>query len=507
MKRKFSLILAFLAACFVCCTTNAGTGETATVKLKGNLIMHNTYADFSKGTLTDTAVLEKGNGVIELQKKADGTYPLRGAYESPEIESDPFEYMVLSWNTDTPRGTSVKIESCVRVNGRWSDWLLVGTWSTSMDKTSATDSDQSRDEIAYVDTDTVTIRGQNGETSNCFRYRLTLLTENGNATPTVRLVAATFRNTLPGQEIHNIAESNIPQAEIDAFTGTLDVKPYSQMVRDPQFRSIICSAVSSCMILDYKGVHILPEMAAMGVLDTHYDGYGNWPFNAAFIASYGFESYIEYCSDLDDIIRELIMGNPVICSVRYKRSSRVQGNLPIITNGAINSTFGHLLVVVGYEKGEDGRGYVIVNDPAAEDSDANVRLRYEENQFMGAWNASGRLAYKTHGKVKDAGDSAPVIEEATLVPTGNVRQADGISQREYRITGRTSGQVSVAKAINPNNPNFETGVSIVVWDEARNAVHSYVRPTNDATLWLSPDQASRTIYIFLKTGRYYRARV
>jgi hypothetical protein len=486
--------------------TDEGNGTIETSTLKGNLIMHNSYADFSRGTLTDTAVLNKGNGVIELQKKADGTYPLSGTYESQEIESDPFEYMVLSWNTDTPYGTSVKIESCVRVNGRWSMWLWVGTWSSSKDKTSSTSSEYSRDEIAYVDTDIVTIRGSSGETSNCFRYRLTLMTDDKNVTPTVRLISATFRNTLPGQEIKNITESDIKQDAIDAFTGTLDVKPYSQMVRDPQYRTIICSAASSCMILDYKGVHILPEMAAMGVLDTYYDGYGNWPFNAAFIASYGFESYIEYCTSLDDITRELIMGNPVICSVRYKRSSRYQGNLPIITNGAINSTFGHLLVVVGYERNADGRGFFVVNDPAA-DNDEGVRLLYDENQFLGAWNASGRIAYKTHGKLPDAGNSAPVIEEGTLVPTGNVRQTGGVSQREYRVVGRTSGTVSVAKAVNPNNPNFETGVSIIVWDDARNAVHSYIRPTNDTTVWLEPDQANKTVYIFLKTGRYYRTRV
>ncbi|MDR2575508.1 MAG: C39 family peptidase [Treponema sp.] len=472
--------------------------------------MYNSYADFSKGTLTDTVVLEKGNGVIELKKTSDGTYPVKGIYESPEIESEPFVYMVLSWNTDTPYGTSVKIDTRVRVNGAWSKWLLVGTWSSGAEKASAMSSDQGGDNIAYVDTDTVTIKRQNDETADKYGYRLTLMTEDVNVTPTVRLVTAAFKNTQKDQEIEKIPGDVSQDAvdiidAIDAFTGTLDVKPYSQMIRDPQFSSAICSAVSSCMILDYKGVHILPEMAAMGVLDTYYDGYGNWPFNAAFIASFGFESYIEYCAGLDDIKRELMMNNPVICSVRYKRDDSVDGNLPVLSAAPIDRTPGHLIVVVGYERDENGKTYVIVNDPAAED-DVGVRRRYDEKQFMAAWSASKTVAYKTHGKVKDAGGSAPVVEDAALVPMGRERETDGVYQREYMIIGKTSGLVSAAKAVNPHNPNFETGVSIVVWDDAKDAVHSYITPTHGNAVWLNEDQANKTVYIFLKSGRYYKAR-
>ena len=512
MKKILLFAAAVLAAFVICCKHSVRTDETAAknaaIAVKGNLIMHNTYADFSKGTLTDTAVLEKGSGVIELKKAADGSYPLTGIYESPEMGSDPFMYMVLSWNTDTPNGTSVKIEARVSVKGAWSKWLLIGTWSSTTDKSSAASSDQRGDDIAFVDTDTVTVKGKNGETADKFHYRLTLMTGDKSVTPTVRLVAATFRNKLTGQEIKKIPEAGFSQEAIDAFTGTLNVKPYSQMIRDPQFNSLICSATSSCMTLDYKGVHILPEMAAMGVLDTHYDGYGNWPFNAAFIASYGFESFIEYCAGLDDIKHELMMNNPVICSVRYKRDSKVKGNFPVVSAAPIESTPGHLLVVVGYEKDEDGKTYVIVNDPAADDDDG-VRRRYEEEQFSAAWGASGRIAYKTHGKVNGAGGNAPVVEGASLAPTGNVRNSgtvNGVSQREYTITGKTSGPVSVAKAVNLRNPNFETGVSIVVWDDAKDAVHSYVKPTLDDNVWLNEDQADKTVYIFLKTGRYYKAR-
>jgi hypothetical protein len=466
--------------------------------------MQKSYADFSKGTFTDTIVLEKGNGVIELKKTSDGTYPAKGIYESPEIESDSFAYMVLSWNTDTPYGTSVKIETRVRVNGAWSKWLLVCTWSSGAEKASAMSSDQSGDNIAYVDTDTVTVKGQNGETADKYGYRLTLMTEDENVTPTVRLVTAAFKYRQEGREIKRIP-GDISQDAIDAFTGTLDVKPYSQMIRDPQFSSAICSAVSSCMILDYKGVHILPEMAAMGVLDTYYDGYGNWPFNVAFIASFGFESYIEYCAGLNDIKHELMMNNPVICSVRYKRDDSVDGNLPVLSAAPIDRTPGHIIVVVGYEIDEVGKTYVIVNDPAAE-NDAGVRRRYDEKQFMAAWGASNMVAYKTHGKVKDAGGSAPVVEDASLVPTGRVRETDGVSQREYMIIGKTSGLVSTAKAVNPHNPNFETGVSIVVWDDAKDAVHSYITPTHGNAIWLNEEQANKAVYVFLKSGRYYKAR-
>jgi uncharacterized protein YvpB len=358
------------------------------------------------------------------------------------------------------------------------------------------------DDIAYVDTDTVTVKG---ETADKFSYRLTLMTEDTNVTPTVRLVTATFKNTQENREIARIHDDAISQDAIDSFTGTLDVKPYSQMIRDPQFSSGICSAVSSCMTLDYKGVHILPEMAAMGVLDTYYDGYGNWPFNTAFIGSFGFESYVEYCAGLDDIKHELMMNNPVICSVRYKRDDSVDGNLPILSAAPIDRTPSHLIVVVGYERDGDGKTYVIVNDPAGADN-ASVGRRYDEKQFMAAWGASKMVAYKTHGKVKGAGGSAPVVEDAALVLTGRERETNSVSQKEYMIMGKTSGLVSAAKAVNPNNPDFETGVSIVVWDDAKDAVHSYITPTHGHAVWLNEEQANKTVYVFLKSGRYYKAR-
>ncbi|MDR1705828.1 MAG: C39 family peptidase [Clostridiales bacterium] len=451
-----------------------------------------TAADFEGGELFGTIISDK-TGYIDLAR--DKTV---GTYTSAEISATPFRYMVLSWNSDTPKGTMLRIEAKVRVNGRWSDWLFLGSWSTDGDKSSAGPLDMSGDDIAYADVDTLTVRGDDGETADAYAYRLSLFSVEPGVTPSVRMIKTAFRNDLPGQEIQR--QGDIPKEELDAFTGTLDVKPLAQTTRDPQFANVICSPVSAAMVLDYHGVHILPEMAAMGVFDRAYDGYGNWAFNAAFIGSCGLESYVIYCADFDDVKLELMAGNPVICSVKYKQSNKVTRNLPVIDAAPIEFTNGHLLVVVGYER-RDGKTYVVVNDPAAA-TDGEVRRLYEESQFIEAWEATGRVAYITHNTGIDL--SEPLITDALLAPTSRTTEQDGVLLYEYMLTDTDKDVISAAKAVSPDGERIQTGVTIVAWDEALGAVHSYAIPAEGPGLWLNADQAGQTVYVFLGTGNYYR---
>jgi uncharacterized protein YvpB len=359
----------------------------------------------------------------------------------------------------------------------------------------------SGDDIAFADVDTVTVRGEDGETADAYAYRLSLFSEERGVTPSVRKVAATFRNNLPGQEIKR--DAAMPKEELDAFTGTLDVIPLAQTTRDPQFARVICSAVSTAMVLDYHGVSVLPEMAAMGVFDRAYDGYGNWAFNAAFIGSCGLESYIKYCQDFDDVKLELMRGNPVICSVRYKQSERIERKLPVIDAAPIEYTNGHLLLVVGYERIDD-KSYVVVNDPAAA-NDGEVRRYYEESQFMAAWEPAGRVAYMTHKREGEA--KAPLITDALLAPTGRTKELDGVLLYEYNLTDLSSALISAAKAVGAEGEKIQSGVSIVAWDEVLGEVHSYGTPADDPGIWLNQEQAERTVYVFLGTGKYYKAAV
>jgi len=72
-----------------------------------NLIIHNTPETFLDGFFNNTVLL-KDKSLIELKCNVD-TYENEGTYTSNIIETSPFEYLILSWNASTPKGTKVKI--------------------------------------------------------------------------------------------------------------------------------------------------------------------------------------------------------------------------------------------------------------------------------------------------------------------------------------------------------------------------------------------------------------
>ena len=74
------------------------TGESESSQ--DNLFIFTTVDDFEKGEMDGTLVIDSGNGAIVLQDGAS-----LGTYVSPVVETKPFEYMVLSWNADTPQSS------------------------------------------------------------------------------------------------------------------------------------------------------------------------------------------------------------------------------------------------------------------------------------------------------------------------------------------------------------------------------------------------------------------
>jgi uncharacterized protein YvpB len=329
---------------------------------------------------------------ITLDKRDIG-YVESGIFTSDIIYTVPFQYLILSWNADTPKGTAIKIEAQVLVNNNgkqlWSNWLSFGKWCSEDVRYSASKTDNI-DELAYIDTDTLKIKGSNGETANSVRYRITLSTSDSKTTPTLKLVAGTIRNTEPSDNILDLYAS----ASLPEINKELNVPKFSQMLRDPKIAGVICSPTSMTMILNYYGLNLVPEETAAGVYDSEYDGYGNWPFNTAFAGSKGFEAYVTYCSSIYDLKREIFNDHPLAVSVKYKNSQEVDAKLPVIHGAPIEKTNGHLIVVCGFTKEAD-KEYVIVNDPAAASNEA-VRLKYLLEEFDAAWKTSGRVAYIVH---------------------------------------------------------------------------------------------------------------
>lgn len=472
------------------------TPTTIEETLQGNLWIQSTTTDFNKGSNQGTIISCNGDGEIILAQ-TQGAYISGGIYTSETILTSPFQYLILSWNADTPKGTSIKIEGQAMVGSKWSSWLSWGTWSSSSERYSVSNSS---DKYAYVDIDTFTIKKEG--TANAFRYRITLITDTPAATPSVTQVAAALYNSLPGQSIGKVYNDGITQDQLDNLDSTLDVPQYSQMIRDPQFAWSICSATSIAMLLKYRGINIVPEQSAMGVYDSVYDGYGNWPFNTAYAGSYGYSTYVDYMTGVDDLKREIINGNPAAASVAYKNDESVSAPYPVVHGAPIESTGGHLIVICGFTKGADGNDYVVVNDSAAS-TDAGVRLQYLVSEFDAAWATSGRVAYAVHPGVTGDGTAIPQILQASLNATENTRTTNGILYKEYRLLYNNQ-LISIATM---STGTTESGISIMYSKDS--GPYEYITPTSDQILWFDTTKPIGTysFLVFKKTGDSYSAQL
>jgi hypothetical protein len=184
------------------------------------------------------------------------------------------------------------------------------------------------------------------------------------------------------------------------------VPQYSQDIHEDQYPQYDgggeawCSPTSSQMIIESWGRHPSKEdlawvdpsyqdpqvcYAARQTFDYQYDGCGNWPFNAAYAATYrDMQGVVTRCASLDEAERLVAAGIPLITSQSFIESE---------LDGAGYGTSGHLMTVIGFT--EDGD--VIANDPASKD-DAAVRHVYKRRQFENIWLRTKR--HDANGKVR-----------------------------------------------------------------------------------------------------------
>jgi hypothetical protein len=151
----------------------------------------------------------------------------------------------------------------------------------------------------------------------------------------------------------------------------IDVPAFSQMEEPEAVRRRICSPTSVAMVLALHGKRAAVADLAAEMLHVPLDLYGVWPSAIRAAARRGVAGYLlrfpgwaaaEWCLD---------RGLPIVASVRYEAGE--------LTNAAIPSTPGHLLVLTGLD-GDD----VLVNDPAAA-SRAEVRRRYRRDELTRVW--------------------------------------------------------------------------------------------------------------------------
>ncbi|MFF4313403.1 peptidase C39 family protein [Streptomyces sp. NPDC001507] len=317
----------------------------------------------------------------------------------------PATETIASWNADTPAGTWIQIE----LHGTYSDgtatpWYVMGRWAAGDQDIKRTSVDGQKDGKSTVWTDTFAIDdASTGLRLTSYQLRLTLYRKPGTKlTPTV------WRLGAMGSDIPD--RFTVP-ASTPGLAQELKVPRYSQEIHKGQYPEYDnggeawCSPTSSQMIVEYWGgrptaaqlAWVDPSFAdpqvcyaARFTYDYQYGGCGNWPFNAAYAATYGgLQGVITRLASLTDLETLIAAGIPAMTSQSFLASE---------LTGAGYGTSGHLMTVIGFTADGD----VIANDPCSADDDA-VRRVYLRREFENIWlrtkryNASGNVASGTGG--------------------------------------------------------------------------------------------------------------
>ncbi|MGK5546346.1 peptidase C39 family protein [Streptomyces sp. URMC 127] len=321
----------------------------------------------------------------------------------PHTPPAPASEVIASWNAHAPAGTWLQTE----VRGTYTDgtrtpWYVMGRWTAgdAPGDIRRTSVDGQGDGRSSVSTDTLAVdKPATGLRIATYEARLTLFRRPGT-----RLTPTVWRLGVMGSDIPD--RFTVPASVPGPGAGhELPVPRYSQEIHKGQYPEYDnggeawCSPTSSQMVLEYWGrrptaadlawvnpAYADPQVchAARFTYDHQYKGCGNWPFNAAYAATYrDMQAVVTRLHSLGDAEKLIRAGIPVITS---------QSFLAAELDGAGYGTAGHLMCVVGFTADGD----VVANDPASP-SNAAVRRVYKRRQFENIWlrtkrrNAQGEV--------------------------------------------------------------------------------------------------------------------
>ncbi|WP_164873002.1 peptidase C39 family protein, partial [Streptomyces resistomycificus] len=376
-----------------------------------------TYAHWRAGTAKGTrAVAGVRPGVVigspagtadytdpHTQKTAAWEY---ATWTSPvHVLAVPATEAIASWNAHTPAGTWLQVE----LKGTYSDgtntpWYVMGRWAAGDQDIKRTSVDDQGDGKSSIWTDTFAIDDPaTGLRLVSYRLRLTLYRKPGTkTTPTV------WRLGAMGSDVPD--RFTVP-ASAPGLAQELVVPRYSQETHIGQYPEYDnggeawCSPTSSQMIVEYWGGRLTEDQlawvdpsfadpqvchAARFTYDHQYAGCGNWPFNAAYAATFkGLQGVVTRLGSLADLETLIAAGIPAITSQSFLKEE---------LTGAGYGTSGHLMTVIGFTASGD----VIANDPNSPDNEA-VRRVYLRREWENIWlrtkryNAAGKVVSGTGG--------------------------------------------------------------------------------------------------------------
>jgi hypothetical protein len=341
----------------------------------------------------------------------------------------PATEAIASWNAHTPEGTWLQVE----LKGTYSDgtdtpWYVMGRWAAGDKDIRRISVDDQGDGKSSIWTDTFAVDdAASGLRLVSYRLRLTLYRKPGTTlTPTV------WRLGAMGSDVPD--RFTVP-ASTPGVARELAVPRYSQEIHAGQYPEYDnggeawCSPTSSQMIIEYWGGRLTPEQlawvdpsyadpqvchAARYTYDYQYAGCGNWPFNAAYAATFdGIQGVVTRLGSLTDLETLIAADIPAITSQSFRADE---------LTGAGYGTAGHLMTVIGFTPDGD----VIANDPASPSNEA-VRRVYKRREFENIWlrtkryNASGKVVSGTGGVCYLYFPARPTVRQREALAAVGVR--------------------------------------------------------------------------------------
>lgn len=264
----------------------SAAGATAVAGLRPGLVLDS--------PVSRTDYTDPHTGRTSAWEYASWTSPVH----TPNV---PATEVIASWNAHTPPGTWIQVE----LSGTYSDatatpWYVLGRWASGDGDIRRTSVDDQTDGRSTVWTDTFAIDDTaSGLRLASYRLRLTLYRTPGSGlTPTVWRLGAMASDIPDRFTVPATAPGPAHELAVPRYSQNTHVGQYPEYDNGGE---AWCSPTSSQMIVEYWGrgpsaeelAWVNPAFddpqvchAARFTYDHQYQGCGNWPFNAAYAATY-----------------------------------------------------------------------------------------------------------------------------------------------------------------------------------------------------------------------------
>ena len=291
-------------------------------------------------------------------------------HEWKEENLNPFDELMLSWNTVRPSEGKFLFYVSVKTD-TWSPWLLYASWGNDGQSSFLSTTKEAPVKV-YQDA----LEMLEGKKATGFQIKINT---EGNANLSSIHGLHVYTNSDKSKELQETGPS--------LTSLYLKVPGLSQMALNHVRHADLCSPTSTTAVTQYlaNDYTINPLFFAQQAWDSKFDIFGNWVFNVAQASTHlgdRWNCWVERLNGFNDIHSYINQGTPVIVSVR--------GPLP---GSAQPYDKGHLLAAIGYVNQK-----VICMDPAFP-TNSETHVSYALSDFVQAWSRRGNVAYYFYKKI------------------------------------------------------------------------------------------------------------